>query len=73
MAEGERNSGVQGDLERELTCSVSRCSFWEVGVAGEGGENATGRNVTTEGREGYFREEGTNRHVGNARCALLVV
>ena len=38
MAEGEQNNGVQGDLERELTCSVSRCSFFEVGVAGEAGK-----------------------------------
>lgn len=30
MAEGERNSGVQGDLEKELTCSVSRCSSLDV-------------------------------------------
>lgn len=54
MAEGERGSGVQGDLEKELTCSVSRCLFYEVGVVGEGGGAATGGNVTTEGRGDGF-------------------
>lgn len=49
MAESQISGGVQGDLEKELTCSVSRCLFSEVGVAKEGGGDAEGRNVTTMG------------------------
>ena len=45
MAESERSSGVQGDLEKELTCSVSRCLSFE-GVlwekAGKDWEEQTG-------------------------------
>jgi hypothetical protein len=50
MADGERNSGVQGDLEKELTCSVSPYSFFEVGVAKEAGKLR--KEVTTKQWDG---------------------
>lgn len=52
MAAGERGSGVQGDLEKELTCSVSSCSFYKLGIVGVGGGDAMGGNVTRAGRAG---------------------
>ena len=61
MAESQISGGVQGDLEKELTCSVSQCSFFEVGVATEGGGDAEGRNVTTMGwKEGCRGKESSD-------------
>lgn len=57
MAEGERNSGVQGDLEKELTCSVSCCLFFEVGVAEEAGKLRM-EGTTSQSR---WKERGTRR------------
>lgn len=57
MAEGDRNSGVQGDLERELTCSVSRCPFLEIGVAEEAGKARNEGTINNGLRRSYVAQE----------------
>jgi hypothetical protein len=56
MAEGESGSGVQGDLEKELTCSVSRVLFSRWCCAGGGGDM---RQAERHFRRKARRDEGT--------------